>query len=82
VGGRSRRTAAKATAALHGRSAITVLGLMVAFRCSDGRRLVEEHDRDVVPYRVSEAAMVAHERRFRLAIVEWALALRAHEDGE
>src|SRR6185369_2764974 len=49
---------------------------------SDGRRLVEQHDRYVVPHRITEPAVVADERGFRFAILERPLALRAHEDGE
>ena len=46
------------------------------------RRLIDEHDRNVVAHRVAQPARVAHEARFRFAILELALALRADENCE
>src|SRR5689334_7047604 len=46
------------------------------------RRLIDEHDRDVVAHRVGEAACRAHERRFLLAVLERPLALRADQDRQ
>ncbi len=49
---------------------------------SEWRRLVDQHDRDVVAHRVAEAASGAHEYGFIRPIVEVALAFRADEYGE
>src|SRR5215203_3190119 len=43
-------------------------------------RLIHEHDRDVVSYRIPESARMTHEARLVGLILELALALRADED--
>ena len=47
-----------------------------------GRRLVEQHDRDVVAHGIAKLAVVAEQRGVLLTVLERALALGAHEDGE
>src|SRR5438067_7748517 len=51
-------------------------------RRSERRRLIEEHDGNVVPHRVAQLAPVAHEARLRLAVFELSLAFGADENGE
>src|SRR5919206_325801 len=46
------------------------------------RRLIDQHDRDVVAHRVADAARVTHERRLSRSIFQVALAPGAHEDCE
>src|SRR4051812_36220390 len=49
---------------------------------SERGRLVQQHDRDVVAHRVSQATVRARQRRLGLVVFQGALALRAHEDRE
>src|SRR5215218_7323928 len=46
------------------------------------RRLIDEHDGDVVADGVAQTTRGAHERLLVLAVLELALALRAHQDGQ
>src|SRR5438128_452142 len=44
--------------------------------------LVDQHDRDSVPHRISEFAALANQRGFLLAILQLAAALGTHENLE
>src|SRR5207253_5271698 len=46
------------------------------------RCLVDQHNRDSVPHRVSEFAALANQRGFLLAILQLAAALGTHENLE
>src|SRR5512140_2659081 len=46
------------------------------------RRVVDEHDRDVVAHREAQAIDETDEHRLGLSIFEWTLALRADENFE
>jgi len=50
-----------------------------ADRALKGRRLIDEHDRYAIPDRIPKRISVADKARFRLAIFELTLALRADE---
>ena len=49
---------------------------------SEGRRLVDQHDRDIVADGVAKPACVANEHGLGRTVLEFALAFRADEDGE
>ena len=54
----------------------------IATASLERRRLIREHDRNVVAHRVLQAAVVTDEARLIGSIFELALALRAYEYGE
>jgi hypothetical protein len=67
---------------------ITTLGLLAVVTRACGRRslqrerFVDEHDWNPVADRVSQPAVVAYERRLRLAMFQLTTALGTHKHGQ
>src|SRR5215212_102142 len=62
--------------------ALTSAAMTQGRRTLERRRLIDQHDRDVIAYRIPEGARVTNETRFSFTIFEIALAPGANEDLE